>query len=203
MLHTGLVQHGRLFGLALVAFALSAVLWVGVGVCFEAYHVPSLVMDPAITSGDRVIVRTVGVDVGRGDVVIVEDPVDGPPARISRVVGVGGERIEARGGRVLIDGKPQDEAYLQGSVQTGEFPPTDVPDGSVFLLGDNRANSRDSRMLGPIDVDDVIGTVSFVNVPIDRIATFLTAGLGLLVLAIVLRHPRVQARRGRPSPAAG
>ncbi len=187
-----------MLGLALVAFALAAIAWVVVGTCFEAYHVPSLVMDPAITSGDRVIVRTIGIDPGRGDVVIVEGQVDGPPARISRIVAVGGDRIEARGGRVLIDGEPLEESYLQDEVATADFPPTDVPRGSVFLLGDNRANSRDSRMLGPINADDVIGTVSFVNVPIDRITTFLTAGLGLLALVIGLRHPRVQARLGQP-----
>ncbi len=76
---------------------------------------------------------------------------------IKRVIAVGGDVIEARDGRVYVNEQPVDEPYLPEGQQTSAFGPTEVPAGKIFVMGDNRNNSDDSRNFGPIDADTVIG----------------------------------------------
>lgn len=76
---------------------------------------------------------------------------------IKRVIGVAGDSIEGRNGRVFLDGKPIREPYLQPGVQTSDFGPVDVPEGRIFVMGDNRTNSADSREFGPVPIDTVVG----------------------------------------------
>ena len=76
---------------------------------------------------------------------------------IKRVVGVEGDTVEGRDGEVLVNGEPVDEGYLPGGFETEPFPPIEVPDGMIFVMGDNRANSDDSRSFGPIPAENVIG----------------------------------------------
>ena len=76
---------------------------------------------------------------------------------IKRVIAVEGETVEGRGGRVLIDGSAIDEPYLAPGVETTDFEPITIPDGGIFVMGDNRNSSDDSRNFGPIDESQVIG----------------------------------------------
>jgi signal peptidase I len=83
---------------------------------------------------------------------------------IKRIVAVGGDRIAIRGGRAVVNGKPLDEPYarLDSSCDVCELPrEIKVPPGHVFTLGDNRANSVDSRTQGPIPEDWIRGKVLF------------------------------------------
>jgi signal peptidase I len=141
----------------------------------QAFFIPSLSMFPALDEGDRVLVNKLSYrlhEVNRGDLVVFERPSDdGGPGQvkdlIKRVVGLEGEQIEARGGRVLIDGRPLSEPYLAPGVETTDFEPVDVPAGHVFVMGDNRGDSRDSRFFGPLPEELVIGR-AFVKVwPLD------------------------------------
>jgi signal peptidase I len=132
----------------------------------DHYLVPSASMAPTLLPGDRVVVdkRAYGLnvpfteirliaghEVARGDIVIFDAP-DSGTRLIKRVVAVGGDLVEVRGGRVFIDGREQPDhanlAYGGGP----EVPATRVPAAHVLVLGDSRGNSRDGRWFGFVPV---------------------------------------------------
>ena len=76
---------------------------------------------------------------------------------IKRVIAVEGQQVEGRGGRVLVDGTPIDEPYLPENVETDAFAPIRVGEDEIFVMGDNRPASDDSRTFGPVAVDKVVG----------------------------------------------
>ena len=142
---------------------------------FQAFFIPSASMEPTLEKGDRVIVNKLSYDlhdVNRGDVIVFEleaDQVgpDGIKDLIKRVVGVPGDVIETRDGVVYINDRALDEPYLADGMITGDpddgqnpsIPRQTVPEGHVFVLGDNRSNSADSRYpyRGPIPIDTIVG----------------------------------------------
>ncbi|MEV6305072.1 signal peptidase I [Actinoplanes sp. NPDC051861] len=124
-------------------------------------YVPSLGMEPtmAVTSRyvtDRVAFRVTGVD--RGDIVVL--PIPGAPDQSTerRVIGLDGDRIECRDGRVFRDGAPVDEPYLRAGTKT-DCDPVTVADGTIYVLGDNRTISADSREWGTFRRDSVQGRI--------------------------------------------
>jgi signal peptidase I len=76
---------------------------------------------------------------------------------IKRVIAVEGDRIEGRNGRVFVNGEPIDEPYLPKGVETSPFPAVEVGEDEIFVMGDNRQNSDDSRSFGPIPENSVVG----------------------------------------------
>ena len=123
-------------------------------------------MATTLHDGDRVFVNKLSYrlhDPNRGDVVVLHELTNTSSRDlIKRVVALPGETIEVRSCEVLIDGQRLDEPYLDPQVVTpgncgGDTPPTSVPDDHVFVMGDNRAGSLDSRNLGPIDEDELVG----------------------------------------------
>lgn len=123
-------------------------------------------MYSTLETGDRVFVNKVSYrlhDPNRGDVVVLHQ-IRGTTERdlIKRVIAVGGEEIEMRSCEVRIGGQLLIEPYLDPTVVTpgncgGDFGPILVPEGTVFVMGDNRAGSQDSRTLGPVLLDDIVG----------------------------------------------
>jgi len=123
-------------------------------------------MSTTLHDGDRVFVNKLSYrlhDPNRGDVVVLHE-LNGTSERdlIKRVVGLPGETVEVRNCEVFIDGRRLQEPYLDPEVVVpgncgGDTPATDVPEDHVFVMGDNRAGSLDSRNLGPIDEDDLVG----------------------------------------------
>jgi len=124
-------------------------------------------MYSTLDTGDRVFVNKLSYrmhDPNRGDVVVLHQ-ITGASERdlIKRVIGLPGETVEVRNCNVLIDGRVLNEPYLDPEVVT----PTDcggdyslqgvVPDDHVFVMGDNRGGSQDSRAIGPISEDDLVG----------------------------------------------
>lgn len=121
----------------------------------------------------------------RGDIVVFDEPIrdyvpepdDGnsvgkavnwvlervgivPPSTdefIKRVVALPGETVEGRDGKIFIDGRELREPYLDATVRTGSFGPVTVEEGELWVMGDNRGNSQDSRVFGAIDQDTVVG----------------------------------------------
>lgn len=134
----------------------------------QAFWIPSESMTPTLNVDDRVLVNkrayTFG-DVGRGDIIVFERPeaavrpgTEGDTNDlIKRVVAVEGDTIESRQGSVYVNGEPQDESYLEPGTPTNNLPRQRVPPDHVFVMGDNRTNSDDSRMFGPVPEDDIVG----------------------------------------------
>jgi signal peptidase I len=139
----------------------------------QAFWIPSPSMVPTLEVGDRVLVNKLSYkfhDVHRGDVVVFERPpntTSGPDDEIKdlikRVVGVGGDRLETRDGDLYVNGERIEEPYLEPGTTTNMQQPVTVPEGAVFVMGDNRENSEDSRVFGPIDEDTIVGR-AFVKV---------------------------------------
>jgi signal peptidase I len=131
------------------------------------YAMAGPAMEPTLSHGDLVTAREidgneVGDEVGRGDVVVVEVPapdVGGTRRVIKRVVAVAGDEIASVSDELLIDGQPVDEPYLAPGTPTTNVVQQEVPAGHVFLLGDNRPNSYDSRIFGPVPATDIMGLV--------------------------------------------
>jgi signal peptidase I len=134
----------------------------------QAFWIPTASMEPTLQEGDRVLVNKLSYDlhdVNRGDIIVFERPEAASSAHpeddikdlIKRVVGLPGETIEARDGAVYVDGRMLEESYLPDGVTTRDFEETDVPEGFVFVMGDNRGNSSDSRSFGPVDEDLIVG----------------------------------------------
>jgi len=154
---------------AIVAGALAVALVVKTFL-IQAFFIPSLSMYPTLDEGDRVLVNKLSYklhEVNRGDLVVFERP-DGSPESdikdlIKRVIGLPGETIEAREGVIFIDGRELDEPYLVDGVTTENLPKQEIPDGHVFVMGDNRGDSADSRAFGAIDEDTIVGR-AFVKV---------------------------------------
>ncbi|MXY01588.1 MAG: signal peptidase I [Acidimicrobiales bacterium] len=129
-----------------------------------AFYIPSESMEPVLEIGDRLLVSKLSYRIGDpepGDVVVFRTPPSMQPAQtaelIKRVVAVGGQQVEAVNGRLIIDGSPVDEHYLSTEVYTRDFGPVLVPAGYVFVMGDNRRSSQDSRVFGAIPENEIVG----------------------------------------------
>ena len=168
--NTGLAALGRgakaFFDWALVV-VIALVVALGVRTFLLAHFVvEGSSMYSTLETGDRVFVNKVSYrlhDPNRGDVVVLHE-IRGTSERdlIKRVIAIGGEEVEMRSCEVRIDGQLLIEPYLDPTVVTpgncgGDFGPLIVPEGTIFVMGDNRAGSQDSRALGPILLDDIVG----------------------------------------------
>ncbi len=116
-------------------------------------------MEPLIHSGEYVLINTFAFRFGaprRGEVVAFRHEGDAREVFIKRVIGLPGNRIRIDRGRVYIDGTKQEEPYVQNP-DDRSVPEIVVPPASVYVLGDNRANSEDSRAFGPVSDNRLIG----------------------------------------------
>ncbi len=164
-----------------------AVLWVLTAFLAKPFAIPSGSMEPTLRAGDRVLVDRLAYRLGpieRGDVVVFDGtdsftPADAPADYVKRVVGVGGDRVRccAADGRLSVNGDLLDE---QGYLAVGDLPSdvafdVQVPAGRLFVLGDHRSQSADSRSHlgdpggGMVSEDRVVGRVSHVLWPWGRI----------------------------------
>jgi signal peptidase I len=167
----------------------------------QAFYIPSESMEPTLRPGDRVLVCRVCThvtDIHRGDVIVFSDPNPHPddgrgviggflhwlaegigvaqpenPDYIKRVIGLPGDTVELNGGRLFVNGEQVDEPYLDSQVDRRPYGPTTVPDGKLFVLGDNRAHSGDSRFrppegVGLVPIDKVIGKAFVIVWPPSR-----------------------------------
>lgn len=144
----------------------------------QAFHIPSLSMAPTLEVGDRVVVNQLSYRFGeieRGEVIVFSTPPGQPSAAddlIKRVVALPGETLVLRDGNVFIDGYRLEEPYtlqqnssrarsqlgIPNCAQPQPAPDTCVvPEGYVFVMGDNRGGSQDSRVFGPVPIDSIVG----------------------------------------------
>lgn len=114
----------------------------------------------------------------RGDVIVFNPPVTSEKPYIKRVIGLPGDTVEIREGGVWVNGTEIDEPYLHGDTtdcQPRACEPVVVPEGSVFVLGDNRAHSSDSRYFGTVEISSIVGKAWITYWPIGHIGSVPTA----------------------------
>lgn len=165
---------------------------------FQAFWIPSSSMEDTLQINDRVMVNKLAYRLGdlqRGHVIVFDDPRGGEAREetlfeaarrnvteaigvsvprtefIKRVIGLPGERVEIVDSRVLIDGVPIDEPYLKTGSVMPDFGPIIVPQGEMFVMGDNRNASQDSRYFGTVPIDTIVGRAFVIMWPIDRWST--------------------------------
>jgi signal peptidase I len=142
----------------------------------QAFYIPSASMEPQLRNGDRIFVNKLSYrlhEIHRGDVVVFERPACAAPDPkikdlVKRVIGLPGDTVEGKDGGVYVNGRRLEEDYLPAGQTTSDFSLVTVPEGRLWLMGDNRENSQDSRVLcgnAPtfIDEDTVVGR-AFVKV---------------------------------------
>ncbi|MGM7700095.1 signal peptidase I [Pseudalkalibacillus sp. Hm43] len=150
---------------------------------FTNYVVFGESMMPTIQEGNRLIVNKINYDISdpnRFDLIVFR--ANEQEDYIKRVIGLPGDKIEYRNDKLFINDKPVEEPYLerfredlqQGSQLTGDFTLKDitkkerVPEGTVFVLGDNRLHSIDSRHIGFVPVENIVGEVNLRYWPVSE-----------------------------------
>jgi signal peptidase I len=127
---------------------------------FQTFYIPSESMLPTLQVGDRIVVNKIADDYDRGNIVVFNKPDSWQAAHavlIKRIVGLPGETLEIRNNTVFIDGEELVEPYLAEGATMADYGPFTIPDGQVFVMGDNRTFSSDSRENGPVPLSDVVG----------------------------------------------
>ena len=137
----------------------------------EPFGITTDSMDPTLKAGDSVLATKFSYlfsEPERGDVVLFESPGDGAPT-IKRVVGEPGDTVAVRDGVLFVNGEKTREPYVDYNLTDSTFMgPTKVPKGRLYLMGDNRSNSLDSRSYGPVPENDVLGGVPLRIWPLER-----------------------------------
>jgi signal peptidase I len=139
----------------------------------EAFWIPSGSMIPTLEIGDRVLVNKFiyrFTEPERGDIIVFESVDNTNEDLIKRVVGLPGDKIAVKGGKLYVNGEPQKEPYTNKKLQDRSFfAKTKVPKNHVFVMGDNRANSADSRVFGALPEKNIEGEAFLRFWPPDRI----------------------------------
>jgi signal peptidase I len=170
------------------------------GFLIQAFFIPSRSMEPTLEVGDRVVVNRLAYRIGEpahGDVVVFLRPIGTgepqpsgplswvrravaqglggtPPGSedlIKRVVGLPGDRVEGRNGRLYRNGRVVPEPYLAGSF-TSEFGPVKIRPGHYWVMGDNRVDSADSRVFGQVPRSTLVGRAVLTVWPVTHLGGF-------------------------------
>ncbi|AIQ19022.1 MULTISPECIES: signal peptidase I [unclassified Paenibacillus] len=154
---------------------------------FKPFIVDGPSMKPNFHTGERVIVNEILYDIRspqRGEVIVFHVPSEGKDF-IKRVIGVAGDTVKVEGDVVTVNGEPVNETYIQGAIDEAHnnnalynnknFPNEDftdgtVPEGHVFVMGDNRSDSTDSRMIGYVPLGDIVGRADLIFWPVKDIS---------------------------------
>ena len=156
-----------------IAFLLAQLVMVSVA---QAFQVEQYSMEPTLLPHDRVLVNKFIYrlrEPQRGDVIVLHYPKDPSRNYIKRIVALPGDRLEIRNGHLYINNNSVQELYIDGQ-PSGDYPPEAVPDGSYFVLGDNRNNSEDSRAFGFLKRSQVVGRAVLIYWPPQRMRTLHT-----------------------------
>lgn len=169
------MSFGRFLLELVVLLALAFVLQWGVKTYLvQPFEIPSSSMEDTLQIGDRVLVDKLVYRFRNpqvGDIIVFLSPEDGETDLIKRVVATEGQLVDIRDGVLYVDGKRAPDAYVNTSYpdtfDAGET--VTVPPGDVYVMGDNRANSKDSRYLGPQPLRAIRGRAFAIYWPLSRL----------------------------------
>jgi signal peptidase I len=151
---------------------LSLIIFLLIRQVVQNYRIENHSMEPNFYEGQFVLVNKLAYRLGqpdRGDVVVFHNPRNTNEDYIKRIVGLPGDSVEVRDASVFINGEPLAEAFPHNYSPPGEYmPPVTVADGQLFVMGDNRPNSSDSRVFGPISQDLAVGKAWLRIWPLDK-----------------------------------
>ncbi|RPI84993.1 MAG: signal peptidase I [Chloroflexi bacterium] len=149
---------------------LSVVLFVGINLVSSRIRVESISMQPTLYAGNFVLVNKLAfnfVEPERGDVIVFKYPPDPTQVPyIKRIIGLPGDTIHIEGGKVFINGQELIEPYLvEPTNRGGDWV---VPENNLFVMGDNRNSSSDSRTWGTVPMENIIGRAEIVYWPPEK-----------------------------------
>lgn len=175
-----------------------AIVWGIQQVALQPFMVDGHSMDYTLADRERLFMWKLG-EVDRFDVVIIKAPNNPKKMYVKRVIGLPGDTIEMKNDQLNLNGKTLEEPYLKAKQDefNGNFTDdftleqitgsTTVPEGKIFVMGDNRQNSLDGRSFGFVDVDSVVGEANIVYWPINKMGLLDTYQLNDAGDAIVNR----------------
>ncbi|CAA9440580.1 MAG: Signal peptidase I [uncultured Rubrobacteraceae bacterium] len=139
----------------------------------EAFQVPSESMVPTFEIGDRFIANKFVYrfwEPAVGDVVVFSSVEGGDEDLVKRIVALPGDEVTVQNGVLSVNGEVRNEPFVNKRMpDMGDYGPATVPEGEVFVMGDNRANSRDSRFFGPVPIENIEGEAFASFWPLSRI----------------------------------
>ncbi|MGB0036049.1 MAG: signal peptidase I [Candidatus Acidiferrales bacterium] len=139
---------------------------------YQPVKVEGTSMAPLLSDQERIFINKFVYrfePIERGDVVVFWYPIDHSKSFIKRVVGLPGEMIELRAGRVFVDGHELKEPYVPANYLDGaSYPAMQIPSDNFFVMGDHRDSSNDSRVFGPVGRQYIYGKAVFAYWPVDH-----------------------------------
>ena len=139
---------------------------------YQPVKVEGTSMAPLLSDQERIFINKFVYrfePIERGDVIVFWYPLDRSKSFIKRVIGLPGETIELRGGRLYINGKERPEVYIPaGYVDGSSYGPMTIPNEEYFVMGDHRDSSNDSRVFGPVGRPYIYGKAVFAYWPVDH-----------------------------------
>ena len=139
---------------------------------YQPVKVEGTSMAPLLSDQERIFINKFVYrfePIERGDVVVFWYPLDKSKSFIKRVIGLPGETIELRGGRLFVNGKEQKEIYIPpGFLDGSSYGPISIPSENYFVMGDHRDSSNDSRVFGPVGRPYIYGKAVFAYWPVDH-----------------------------------
>ena len=145
---------------------LAVVLYFGINAVSVRVRVDGFSMNPTLQDGEYILVNRLAYKIGhpvRGDIVVFSFPMDPKQDLIKRVIGLPGESISVQDGKVMINGVPLEEPYIAAPPIYNDT--WVVPEGQLFVLGDNRNESKDSHEWGFLPLENVVGRAVLIYWP--------------------------------------
>lgn len=137
----------------------------------QPFFIPTGSMEPTLISKDQVLVNRFIFrlsDPSFGDIIVFKYPIDPKKDFIKRVVATPGHVLELKDGQIYLDRHAMTESYIEKTNDTSNYGPIRIPPGKIFVMGDNRANSFDSRVFGLVPIENVKGRAFCIYWPISR-----------------------------------
>jgi len=164
------VSWQRMFLDILETVILAVVLFLGINAVSARVRVDGFSMIPTLQDGEFMLVNRMAYRVGepdRGDIIVFRSITEPGKELVKRIIGLPGDRVEVRDGEVWVNGQALDEPYIAAAPRyTGMW---EVPEGSLFVLGDNRNDSSDSHQWGMLPVKNIIGKAILIYWPLPQL----------------------------------